>query len=309
MKRFHSYLAAALAFSLPTLALGASARMFNPEEFQTPEQIEQGAKGLLKASGLKKIRAKDVSKVTVVEFSVEYVTAQKKDATGRGRFGLIDIVQFAGPGKKKIEIEDTFKASLPQTLYDVFVAELEGAGYSVAPKEEVASNPAYENVKGKEAGAKKRTTSGGAVRTAKTKKLETYPVEGLMTFKQGAFSAAKNIKAETELMHGLGVDMTLRVHVRVGIAKKGRPAIEEGTIFNVAAGLKSRGPEGKESHTIENMGTVTAKKTLMYGADVVEDKEFKAFKGKVLTVNSEKFEAALMEMFPTYSKVVIAALD
>jgi hypothetical protein len=295
------------AFALPFGGGGGG----KPNEFEatsmaTPEQLSAQAKKYWKGAGLKKIRAAGYKKAAIVEFSVEYVTLTKSDWTGHGNFGLLDVAQAAsGAGKKKVELDEELKRSLPRVLHDAFRDQMIADGYDVKTVEEVVASPAFAQLAGSEDPGKKTTRDEHAYAADKKEKAEIYPVESLMNLKMGAFKVVENTETMAKLASDLGVDVLLRAHFRVGVIKGGRPTLEAGSWISVGAGPTAAGTR----YGFAQQGRLDSKDGLVAAEDVTDSHEHHGAKGTIMDVNSDAYQAALLRMFPAYSGMGLSLLD
>ncbi len=312
-KRFVAVSLASLLVSSSAFAWGGGGKPneYEPAVMSSPEGQAAVAKKYWKGTGIKKIRAAGYKKAAIVEFAVEYVVLEKKDYDGSGNFGLLDIAQAAsGAGKKHVELDEDLKARLPRKLYDEMRERLIQQGFEVKTLEEVVASPAYAELTGTADMKKKKTTSGDAYTSTTTEKKEIYPVEGLINIKMGAFAAMNNIETQAQLASELGVDVLLRAHFKVGVIKGGRPTVEAASWISVGAGpTSSTGPGGNARYGFSQWGQLDAKDGYVYNQDVTDSQEHKGAKGKVMDVNSEKFEGALLEMFPSFVGMAATLLD
>lgn len=303
-----------LLVSSPALAWGGpdrKANLYDAAAMATPEAQRASAKKYWKGSGIKKIQASGYKKVAIIEFAVEYVVMEKKDWSGRGNFGLLDIAQAAsGAGKKQMELNEELKMRLPAELYEQMRQRLIEQGFEVKTLEEVSTSPAYAALRGSDEIDTKKSKYGGGYSAGKEKK-EIYPVPGLINIKMGSFAAMSNAETQAELATQLGVDVALRAHFRVGVEKGGRPSLEASSWIAVAAGPSAyeAGPGGKTRHSFAQWGQLDAKDGFMHHEDAVDGIERKGTKGKVHDINEEKYEAALKEMFPAFAGMAITLLD
>jgi len=290
---------------------GGKPNEFEPAVMSSPEGQATVAKKYWKGSGIKKISASGYKKAAIVEFAVEYVVLTRQDYDGGGNFGLLDIAQYAsGAGKKHVELDEDLKQRLPRKLYDQMRERLIQQGFEVKTLEEVAAAPAYTELTGTSDVKNKKTTTGNAYTSSTTEKKEIYPVEGLVNIKMGAFAAMGNMETQAQLASELGVDVLLRAHFKVGVIKGGRPTVEAASWISVGAGpTSSTGPGGNARYNFTQWGQLDAKDGYVYNKDVTDSKEHKGAKGKVMDVNSEAFEGALLEMFPSFVGMAATLLD
>ena len=306
---------ASLLATSPALALGGAdrkANLYDPATMSTPEAQAASARKYWKGTGLKKIQAAGYKKAAIVEFSVEYVVMEKKDWSGRGNFGLLDIAQAAsGAGKKRTEINEELKQRLPGELYEQLRQRLIEAGFEVRTLDDVTGSPAFAQLKGSgEADTKKSSYSSRGGYDAGSEKKEIYPVDGLVNIKMGAFAAMSNLETQAELASQLGVDVLLRAHVRVGMEKGGRPSLESMSWISVGAGPQaSTGPGGNARWSFAQWGQLDAKDGFMYNADCADEIVRKGAKGKVTEVDEAKYEAAIKEMYPAFAGMAVTLLD
>ncbi len=143
-----------------------------------------------------------------------------------------------------------------------------------------------------------------------TTRGQTYPVEDLLNIKQGAFSTMKNMKAEAKMMDELGTDMSLKVHIRVGLDNKGFAYLLPGSTINVVAGpTKAMNHlSGKMQYYATAAGNLSAKKSIKSATPVADVAKFKLGKGTVIDVESEKFTEGIMKLYPDYVAKALTTL-
>lgn len=315
MKISHAVaLACLLAPASGALAWGGAdrkANLFDAAAMSSPSQQAAVAKKYWKGTGLRKIQAAGYKKAAIVEFSVEYVTMEKKDWGGHGNFGLLDIAQAAsGAGKKQMRLDETLKARLPRELYEQLRERLAAAGFEVKTLEEVTASPAFQELTGSGDATTKTSRYDNAGYNDGKEKKETYPVEGLINIKMGAFAAMGNMETQAELASQLGADILLRAHFRVGVEKGGRPSLESGSWISVGAGpTASTGPGGNPRHGFTQWGRLDAKDGFMFPEDCADSAQHQGAKGKVFDLNEAKYEAALKQMFPAFAGMAVTLLD
>jgi hypothetical protein len=305
MTTLHRRLAVATLVALVALPAAANRKPneFDAARFDTPEERAEQAGKYWRPQGLRKIRGSGFQKVVIPEFTVEYVVKSKYDYSGGG-LGLWDIAQAAGAGKKRMEIDEETKRTLPRKLYDAFVEQLTQAGYEVKPIDEVVASSAFAKFAGHDDPDKTKQVHGGGYRPTTTEKGEVWSVEGLMDVREGMFAVAGNMKAEAELLHEIGSDVSMRVHLRVGNVK-GKPTYEDGSLVVVSAGPQAAGA----SWTLATQGTLASKDGLLMPEDASESKEFKGGKGKVITMDSAKYTEALLAMTHPFLGMALAILE
>lgn len=303
-----------LLASSPALAWGGpdrKANLYDATTMSSPEAQKATAKKYWKGSGIKKIQAAGYKKAAIIEFSVEYLVMEKKDWSGRGNFGLLDIAQAAsGAGKKQMEINEETKMRLPAELYDLLRERLITAGFEVKTLEEVTTSPAYAELRGDGDIDTKKSRYGNSYNAGKEKK-EIYPVPGLINIKMGAFAVMSNAETQAELAHQLGVDVVLRAHFRVGTEKGGRPSLESMSWIAVGAGPQAygAGPGGKERYGFTQWGQLDAKDGFAWPESAADSVEHKGTKGKVADINEAQYETALKTMFPAFAGMAVTLLD
>lgn len=273
----------------------------------TKEQVKEASKHWSRDGyERKKVTGK---RVAIVEFTVDYIT--KRDAkVGGNNLGLGMVAGLAGMGKREYEFEESLRTSLPDEIYDKFVAALRAQGFDVVSKEAVANSQAIEGVKEGKAGVEK---SGGGYYHGffggkGSQKVRIYPVSGLPRIKDGMFDAGKNMQAVTAVMAELGADIGMRVHMRVGL-NDGRATAEEGSVISLIGAPKAQTAGGKTQYWAQTWGTMASKKTLKSDDKVVDSKEFEAFKGNVFTVNSALYRSAILDLISRYSDMAAIVLD
>jgi hypothetical protein len=305
---------ASLLASSPAWGWGGpdmKANLYDPATMSTPEGQAAAARKYWKGTGIKKIQAAGYKKAAIVEFSVEYVVMEKKDWSGRGNFGLLDIAQAAsGAGKKRTEIGEELKVRLPGELYELFRERLVTAGFEVKTLDEVRNSAAFAKLTGSgEADTKKSSYSSRGGYNAGSEKKEIYPVDGLINIKMGAFAAAGNMETQAELAHELGVDVLLRAHFRVGLEKGGKPSLESMSWVAVGAGPQAHEGGARTRYSFAQWGQLDAKDGLMGAESAAASVDHKGAKGKVTDVDEAAYEAALKEMFPAFAGMAVSLMD
>jgi hypothetical protein len=290
---------------------GGKPNEFDPAAMSSPEGQAAVAKKYWKGEGIKKIRAAGYKKAAIVEFAVEYVVMERHDYDGSGNFGLLDVAQYAsGAGKKHVELDEDLKERLPRKLYDEMRERLIQQGFEVKTLDEVVSAPAYAQLTGTDDVKTKKATHGDAYTSTTTEKKEIYPVDGLINIKMGAFAAMNNVETQAELASQLGVDVLLRAHFKVGVIMGGRPTVEAASWISVGAGpTSSTGPGGNARYSFAQWGQLNAKDGFVYNKDVTDSIDHKGAKGKIMDVNSDAFEGALLEMFPSFVGMAATLMD
>lgn len=305
----------ALTFSM-ALVLPASAgrhqSAYSSDSFQTEADLEANASKFWKASGLKKIAREDMQRLAIVEFNIEYLTTYVYDSNNQ-KGGLLGMgLKLGGVGKRHWELDDQFKLDLPERLYGEFVAMLEGGGFDVVPLEELRKADAFQRLRAEEDGSvgkKKSSTGGRGYSAKKSQKYEVHSVDGLLDLKDGMFSVMGNANAQAAMLHELGADGALRVSVRLGLDKKGRPVLMADSHLGIMAGVDvAEMPSGKRKPFAKHSGSVDAKKALAWSEDARGGKDFKGGKGQVIDIDEVEFEKALNEMYPAFMGMAISTL-
>lgn len=298
------------------LALPADAgrfqKAYDADSFQTEADLEANASTFWKASGLKKIAREEMQRLAIVEFNVEYLTTYVYDSNNQ-KGGLLGMgLKLGGVGKRHWELDEQFKEDLPERLYGELVAMLSERGFEVIPLETLRASEAFQRLKTEEAGepGKKKSRTGGKGYSAqKTQKYEVHAVDGLLDLKDGMFAVMGNTNAQAALLHELDADGALRIWVRLGLDKKGRPVLMAESHVGVMAGVDlAKMPGGKEKPFARHSGTLDAKKALQWSEDARGGKDFQGGKGQVIDIDEVEFEKALNAMYPAFMGMAIAVL-
>ena len=186
-----------------------------------------------------------------------------------------------------------------------------GRGLEVIALEELRAAEAFQRFRAEkdEVGKKKSSTGGRGYSARKSQKYEVHSVDGLLNLKDGAFAQMGNINAQAAVLHELGADGALRVWVRLGLDKKGRPVLMADSHLGVMAGVDvAKMPSGKEKPFARHSGQLNAKKALAWSEDARGGKDFKGGKGQVIDIDEVEFEKALTEMYPAFIGMAIATL-
>lgn len=250
-------------------------------------------------------------KVMITEFSVEYVTEHDYKAQRDGGLGLGTVLDVVGVGDRKYDFAEDFKVNFPTTLYNEFVKQLSGAGYEVIPMATVTGHPAFAKIEGAAAGTKgaKEAERGLVFKSDRESNRATiYPTPGLPTVDDSWFKGIGNAKAENQVAGELGADLALRVRVRVGIDEDGRAVLNGGASIRVQGDYEQGKTLDGLVYGPKTVGFVRSKQGVRNETPVVDSKEFKAFKGDVYTVNSDKFRSAIMSMYPNYVRLCTGML-
>jgi len=276
-------------------------KKFDSASLASPQQVQSQADSYWKKEGWWSLPKESGKKVVISEFVVQYVTDRSENMSNN-QLGLLMAAELAGVGKRKYEFEDGFKAKLPTDLYNTFVQELEAAGFTVVPMNQVAQSAALSNITAGEEGARKGMSQGGGLFQSDTKqKGELYSVAGLSRMYAGVMglNEARNVQVQAALMAETGSDIALRVHMIVGL-HKGQATVDEGSNLRVYAGLKNWGTESKPNYGSKVSGMLLSSKTIYRTEPVVDDKKFQAGKGNVYQVNEADYRDAVLEIYKPY---------
>ena len=304
-------LSLAASLALPADA-GRRQKAYDAQAFQTEADLEASASQFWKASGIKKIAREDMQRLAIVEFNIEYLTTYVYDSNNQ-KGGLLGMgLKLGGVGKRHWELDEQFKQDLPERLYGELVAMLTERGFEVLPLETLRASEAFQRLKTEEEGStgKKKSSSGGRGYSAKkTQKYEVHSVDGLLDLKDGMFAVMGNTNAQAAILHELGADGAVRVWVRLGLDKKGRPVLMAESHLGIMAGVDvAKMPSGKEKPFAKHSGSLDAKKALQWSEDARGGKDFKGGKGQVIDIDEVEFEKALNEMYPAFMGMAIATL-
>ena len=303
---------ATLLLSTATAEAGRYQDFYEPGQFDSPAQLSEASKRFWKPAGLKKIAKSDLARVAIVEFNVEYLTTYVYDSNNQAG-GLLGMgLKLGGVGKRHWELDETFKENLPETLYAELIAQMNEMGMQVVPLEELRGSEAFQRLRGTEGevGKKKSYSGGKGYSAQKKQKYEVHSVDGLLDLKDGVFATMDNAKAQAAMLHELPADAALRVWVRLGLDKKGRPVLMSGSHVGVVAGVEvNTMPSGKEVPYARHWGNVDAKKSLAWSEDARAGKDFKGGKGQVIDIDEAEFEKALTEMYPAFMGMALTQLQ
>jgi len=239
-------------------------------------------------------------RIAIVEFTVEYVTTKletpfkQQAVAGATEFGYIGLpVTLLGVGRKRIIFDNDLKTYLPDKLYNIFVSEMENAGYAILPAGAVRQAPAYSDFVTLAPGSAKPLEFLNVVGsdTGRTKNVEYWPAQGLSTI-VGARRGSVN-KIERQVIAQTGADAALRIRVRVGVWY-GFASLERETRVEVT--------------TPEHSGKITAKRSLVSDQIVIDKSKFKVFQGVVYPVKTNLYTEAMAKMFPAYVKMAAEVL-
>lgn len=304
------FVVCALAFALPAVA-GRFQDFYEPEKFASEADLASHARRFWKPSGIKRVAQEEMRRVAIVEFNVEYLTTYVYDSNNQAG-GLLGMgLKLGGVGKRHWELDEEFKQQLPERLYGELVAQLKASGMEVVPLEQLRASEAFQSLRGEEGEVgKKKSYSGGRGYSARKKQAyEVHSVDGLLDLKDGMFAVMGNVKAQAQMLHELDADASLRVWVRLGLDKKGRPVLMDGSHVGVMAGVAvNTMPSGKETAYAKHSGSLDAKKSLAWPEDARAGKDFKGGKGQVIDIDEAGFEAALNEMYPAFMGMAFSLL-
>ncbi len=253
---------------------------------------------------------KDVKKVAITEFSVAYVT-ENVSTSGAGALSIMGAAEMFGAGRRVRQYTQHFKESFPTELYQGFVKSMEEEGIEVVPMEKVAGNPNFAKLAGSKPGktnwAADRNLIGGTDGRNKTKS-EVWPLKGLPVVDDGWFNAGGNAQAEAALAGENGAQAYMRVRMRVALTDDGYAVVDAGSTVRINWGVQSgKGLSGPMWYSA-GAGFVNSKAALRDDVPVVSKKEFAAFKGDVYAVETDKFKASILKMYPAFTQMAISKL-
>ncbi|HAI14013.1 MAG TPA: hypothetical protein DCM28_20075 [Phycisphaerales bacterium] len=251
----------------------------------------------------KKVDITKTKRVLIAEFGVVFVTS-RDHKIGNNSLSLGTMMRIAGVGRREYKFDDSFKAEYPTQLYNQYVKHLESQGYEVISLEDTLACKALEDIEKGKAGSKKSGNYYHGFFGGKgSQKAEIYPAAGMDQMGAGflGLGESKNMKAVNAAMGELKADMAIRVLIGVGLFK-GQACLEPGSSIRAFSNLKSsKMPNGTMNYWPQSYTTLTSKKTLFYDKPVVDQTEFKAFKGKVWNVNEAQFASAINQVFPKFA--------
>jgi hypothetical protein len=293
-----------------TLALPAcTSREFQTSSLTTEAQVEKDAGQYWKREGWWKLPA-DASRVVITEFTVEYVTAT---GTADQSFGLVRMAQIAGMGKKEFAYPEDTKQSLPDRLYDQYVAALRDKGFEVVPTETLRATEGYRGLEQRAEGDTTRASQSQGVvyKQSVWQKGQMYSANGLLARDDSWFKNIGNAMREVEAIGQADADTGLRVRVKVGVDGKGRACLYPGSTVFVTAGVHDAAgvqSDRDPSYVAKTSGLMVSKQTLYFSEPIVDGKSFKAFKGDVYEVQGPPLTDAVTEVFPTFARLNVAAM-
>jgi len=290
-----------------TLSFGCGSREFDTSELQSADAIDKQAGKHWKRYGWWKL-PKDAQTIAITEFTVEFVTQTGTQSQG---IGLIPLMQMAGVGKKRYEYDETMMQTLPSDLYDMYVRELEKAGYSVVDATQLRSNDFYQKIKlsGEGDDTKWSSTSGRDWKHRHTVKGELYSAYGLVAADDGWFNGGNNAMHTVNAAGACGADTALRVRMKVGLDGDGRAVFWPGaTVFVFSDIREVQWQKDKTTWQAKVSGNMASKQMLYFSEPVVDGKDFQAFKGDVYRVQGGPFAHGVKSVFPEFAALSIYAL-
>jgi hypothetical protein len=322
---FPMMLCATVAAAMMLAGCRALPVQYSPATFRTQADIESSATAFWKASSLPDI-CKDAAreqaaqarkaeplgegsvavgapqppKIAIVEFTVEYVTTKletpfkQQAVAGATEFGYIGLpVTVIGLGRKRVIYNHDLKTYLPNEFYNIFVGEMENAGYAILPADIVKRAGAYGDFVAVAPGSAKPLEFLNVVGsdTGRSKNVEYWPAQGLSTI-VGAQRGSVD-KIERQILAQTGADAALRVRVRVGVWY-GYASIERETRIEVV--------------TLSHAGKITAKRSLVSQQIVIDKSKFKVFQGVVYPVKTNLYTEQMAQIFAAYAKMAVEML-
>jgi len=303
--------AAALIASALLIAACGQPTKFDPAAFNDPSTRQKNASSYWKQDNFWGGMPKDVNKVAITQFSVEYVT-ENTSKSGADALSVLGVMEMAGVGKRQRVFPDEFKTKLPTPLYEGFVSALKAEGIDVVPMADLQKNPAFGDIKAGEAGSTYGQSGRDFLGHADNRtsvQVQVYPVAGLPLVDDSWFAGGKNAQAEAKLIGDTGAQAGLRVRMRVALDDDGHAILDKGAVINAMYDLKKQNWSGKgDEWVITQRHNIVSSGAVRDDVPVVDGKEFQAFKGDVYTINGPKFEESIMKMYPSFARMAAMRL-
>ncbi len=299
-----SFLTILSACGLATLVSCGGPTKYESASFADSSAVQKSAGNYWKRDGWWGGLPKDVTKVAITQFSVEYVT-QNTSKTGADALSILGAAEMIGMGKRKREFPEETKQQIPTPLYQQFVEALKAEGIEVVPMEQLTGQPSFAKLK--TSGEGKTYGQGKGNESAK---LQSYSVKGLPMIDDGWFNAGDNIKAEWKAAGDTGAQAAMRVRMRVGLDDDGHAVLGGGSTIHIVY-------EPKKEQWIANQpaewmykqkGALVSQGAFRDDVAVVDSKEFKAFQGDIYTINGPKYQESILKMYPTYARMAVVKM-
>lgn len=231
-------------------------------------------------------------RIAITDFSVEFVTVRMESPLESqsaftpppitpGQHGAV----VSGLRRKQISFEPSLCKEVTDEMYDLFVGSLKSRGLEALPREEVTASEAYKRFSTlgtRDSSLTQRINLVGSD-TGRTKRVKVYPASGLRIINGARNEDIEDVEAD--LLLELNADVSLRVHVRVGVFH-GHASLERGSTVWV----QSR----------DVIGNLTSDRSLLSEDVVVDEEKFKQLKGQPYIVLGERYHAAIKKLFPSF---------
>jgi hypothetical protein len=307
------FLAAGLVLAAACLVGCNEPKRFEQADFSDPANIQKNAGNYWKREGWWGGMSKDVKKVAITQFNVEYVT-ENISKSGADALSVLGVLEMGGMGKRQRQFPDDFKKQFPTQLYNGFVEALKAEGLEVATMSEVQNTAAFKEFKAGEAG-KSGSASGrdllGRADNSQQVKFQVYPAEGLPLLDDGFLGtgAATNMQAEGKVIGDTGAQVGLRVRMRVALTDDGHAVLDKGAGILVSYDLAKENWSGKGPEWIvKQRANLTASGAMRDDVPVATKKDFEMFKGDIYTIDGSKFQASILKMYPTFARMAVVKL-
>lgn len=300
-------LCSAAVFSIlltaPPAVAGGKPKKFEPATFSDGKAIAKQARKFFDDEDLEDIQKAGVRQLVISEFAVEFVAQE----TSKGEGGLIAL---AGVGKSVLEFDEDYKKALPETLYGELVKEFEAAGFKVVPRDQLTGHELYKDLIGTEDAGSAQGQNGMA-RGSSWQKMLVYAPQGMKLIETKGKAEDTNKDVEARIADALGVPLAVRIHVKVGVWDREQTSIEAGSWL--LASWKPQKKVNKKTQAVtwefDSDEKCEMKDGLRVEGNVVTSSDFKAGKGKIVAIDTAKFQDALMQMYPTFAKMVVTLFE
>jgi len=272
---------------------------YSAADLQSPETRARAAGLYWQRNNVPTLRERGCRRVAILDFSVEYVTGKievpgetqptfSPPALAPAHVGL----EYGGLFRKQINFKEALYRQLADELYAMLVEELVQRGFEVLAPSEVSAAAAYQRLK-------TRAHDDGSVLqefnligsdTGRIKRIVTYPASGLRIVTGAAEGEIEQV--ELALLNELPADVSLRVHIRVGVYQR-RASLERGSIAWVL--------------TRDVVGNLTADRSLLSDDAVATSQRFLPIEGEAYAVDSERYLEAMRLLFPPYISMAFEA--
>ena len=270
---------------------------YSASQLQSPSARARAAYLYWQRNNVPSLREKDYRRIALVDFSVEYVTAKMEmpgqnqptfspPAIAPGHIGL----EYSGLFRKKLNFDESLCRQLADELHQMFISHLTRRGFEVVDSAEIRQAPAYQRLETspRDNGSILQELNLIGSDTGRTKKMIIYPATGLQIVTGADGEDIEDV--ELDLLDQLHADVSLRVHIRVGVYQD-HASIERGSIIWIL--------------TRDVVGNSTANRSLLSDNIVVTPRGFAPLQGEVYDVDSHKYLQAIRLLFPVYISMAI----